>query len=142
MKTISQLIRGRENQIWSVSPNDSVHDAVKLLVKKDIGALLVVNENRLVGVVSERDCTRKTLLSELSALETTVESIMTSKVTYAKPSYTVDECMALMAEKRIRHLPIMDGDDIVCMISMGDLVKEVIADQQMIINQLEHYISG
>ncbi|MFT4608459.1 MAG: CBS domain-containing protein [Chitinophagales bacterium] len=142
MKTISQLIRGRENQIWSVSPNDSVHDAVKLLVEKDIGALLVVNENRLVGVVSERDCTRKTLLSGLSAFETTVESIMTSRVAYATPSHTVNECMALMAEKRIRHLPIMDGDDIVCMISMGDLVKEEIADQQMLINHLEHYISG
>jgi CBS domain-containing protein len=119
-----------------------VHDAVKLLVEKDIGALLVVNENRLVGVVSERDCTRKTLLSGLSAFETTVESIMTSRVAYATPSHTVNECMALMAEKRIRHLPIMDGDDIVCMISMGDLVKEEIADQQMLINHLEHYISG
>ncbi|MFT5224378.1 MAG: CBS domain-containing protein [Polaribacter sp.] len=142
MKTVSQLIRGQVNQIWSVSPNDSVHDAVKLLVERNIGALLVINQNKLVGVVSERDCTRKTLLSELSAFETTVESIMTSRVAYAKPSHTLDECMALMAEKRIRHLPIMDGDDIICMISMGDLVKEVIADQQMIINQLEHYISG
>jgi CBS domain-containing protein len=142
MKTVSQLIHGQKNQIWSVSPNDSVHDAVKLLVEKNIGALLVINENKLVGVVSERDCTRKTLLSGLSAFETKVESIMTSRVAYAKPSHTVNECMALMAEKHIRHLPIMDGDDIVCMISMGDLVKEVIADQQMLINHLEHYISG
>jgi CBS domain-containing protein len=142
MKTVSQLIHGEKNQIWSVSPNDSVHDAVKLLVEKNIGALLVINENKLVGVVSERDCTRKTLLSGLSAFETKVESIMTSRVAYAKPSHTVNECMALMAEKHIRHLPIMDGDDIVCMISMGDLVKEVIADQQMLINHLEHYISG
>ncbi len=142
MKTVSQLIHGRQNQIWSVSPNDSVHDAVKLLVEKNIGALLVINQNKLVGVVSERDCTRKTLLNGLSAFETTVESIMTSRVAYVKPSHTVNECMALMTEKRIRHLPIMDGDDIVGMISLGDLVKEVIAEQQMIISQLEHYISG
>jgi CBS domain-containing protein len=142
MKTVGQLIHGQENQIWSVSPNDSVHDAVKLLVEKDIGALLVVNKNKLVGVVSERDCTRKTLLNGLSSFETTVKSIMTSRVAYAKLSHTVNECMALMTEKRIRHLPIMDGDNIVCMISMGDLVKEVIAEQQILIDHLEHYISG
>ena len=142
MKTVAQLIHGQESQIWSVSPNDSVHDAVKLLVEKNIGALLVVNQNKLVGVVSERDCTRKTLLNGLSAFETTVESIMTSRVAYAKPSHTISECMALMTDKRIRHLPIMDGDDIVCMISLGDLVKEVIAEQQILIDQLEHYISG
>jgi CBS domain-containing protein len=142
MKTVGQLIHGQENQIWSVSPDDSVHDAVALLVEKDIGALLVINQNRLVGVVSERDCTRKTLLNKLSAFDTTVESIMTSRVAYAKLSHTVNECMALMTEKRIRHLPIMDGDNIVCMISLGDLVKEVIAEQQTLIDHLEHYISG
>ena len=142
MKTVGQLIHGQENQIWSVSPDDSVHDAVALLVEKDIGALLVINQNKLVGVVSERDCTRKTLLNKLSAFDTTVESIMTSRVAYAKLSHTVNECMALMTEKRIRHLPIMDGDNIVCMISLGDLVKEVIAAQQTLIDHLEHYISG
>jgi CBS domain-containing protein len=142
MKTVGQLIHGQENQIWSVSPDDSVHDAVALLVEKDIGALLVINQNKLVGVVSERDCTRKTLLNNLSAFDTTVESIMTSRVAYAKLSHTVNECMALMTEKRIRHLPIMDGDNIVCMISLGDLVKEVIAEQQTLIDHLEHYISG
>jgi|TARA_B110000211_G_C14047185_1_gene539553 CBS domain-containing protein len=142
MKTVRQLIHGQENQIWSVSPDDSVHDAVALLVEKDIGALLVINQNKLVGVVSERDCTRKTLLNKLSAFDTTVESIMTSRVAYAKLSHTVNECMALMTEKRIRHLPIMDGDNIVCMISLGDLVKEVIAEQQTLIDHLEHYISG
>jgi len=142
MKTVGQLIHGQENQIWSVSPDDSVHDAVALLVEKDIGALLVINQNKLVGVVSERDCTRKTLLNKLSAFDTTVESIMTSRVAYAKLSHTVNECMALMTEKRIRHLPIMDGDNIICMISLGDLVKEVIAEQQTLIDHLEHYISG
>ena len=142
MKTISQLIKGQDNPIWSVRPNDSVHDAVKLLVEKNIGALLVIEQGKLVGVVSERDCARKTLLSEKSASNTTVESIMTSRVIFAKPDHTINECMALMTEKRIRHLPIMDGDDIVCMISLGDLVKTVIAEQQILIEQLEHYISG
>ena len=142
MKTISQLIKGQDKSIWSVSPNDSVHDAVKLLVEKNIGALLVVEQGKLVGVVSERDCARKTLLSEKPASETTVESIMTSNVIYAKPSHTINECMELMTDKRIRHLPIMDGDDLVCMISLGDLVKTVIAEQQAVIEQLEHYISG
>ncbi|MFT5550015.1 MAG: CBS domain-containing protein [Candidatus Azotimanducaceae bacterium] len=142
MKTVSQLIHGKKNQIWSVAPDDTVHNAVTLLVEKDIGALLVIKHNKLVGVVSERDCTRKTLLGGLSAFETTVKSIMTSKVACAKPDYTLDECMALMSKKRVRHLPIMDGDEIVCVISVGDLVKEVIAEQQMLINHLEHYISG
>ena len=142
MKTISQLIHGQENTIWAVKPDDLVHHAVKLMAEKDIGALLVISQNKLIGVVSERDCTRKTLLSGLSALDTTVETIMTPRVAYAKPSHTIDECMALMTEKRIRHLPIMDGDNIVCIISMGDLVKEVIAEQKILIDQLEHYISG
>jgi CBS domain-containing protein len=142
MKTISQLIKGQDNPIWSVRPNDSVQDAVKLLVEKNIGALLVIEQGKLVGVVSERDCARKTLLSEKPASETSVESIMTSSVVCAKPGHTVNECMELMTDKHFRHLPIMDGDDIVCMISLGDLVKTVIAEQQILIEQLEHYIRG
>ena len=142
MKTISQLIQGQDNPVWSVEPNDSVLDAVKLLVDKNIGALLVIEQDKLMGVVSERDCARKTLLSGNSASDTTVESIMTPRVVYAKPEHTINECMALMTEKHIRHLPIMDGDKVVCMISLGDLVKTVIAEQQMLIEHLEHYISG
>ena len=103
---------------------------------------MIIKDNKLVGVVLERDCTRKTLLNGLSAFETTVESIMTSKVVYARPNHTIDDSMALMSKKRVRHLPIMDGDKIVCIISVGDLVKELIAQQQLLINHLEHYISG
>lgn len=142
MKTIRQLIQGQDNTIWSIGPNDSVLEAVKILVEKNIGALLVIEQGKLVGVVSERDCARKTLLNEKPASETTVASIMTSNVVYAKPDHTINECMALMSDKRIRHLPIMEGDTILCMISQGDLVKTVIAEQQMIIEHLEHYISG
>jgi CBS domain-containing protein len=142
MKTIGQLIHGQENQVWSVSPGDSVHDAVELLVEKNIGALLVMEKDKLVGLLSERDCARKTLLSDLPASETTVESIMTSQVVYAKLTHTINECMALMTDKHIRHLPIMEDDEVICMISLGDLVKTVISEQQMIIEQLEHYISG
>ena len=142
MKTISQLIQGKEHSIWSVGSNDSVYDAVKLLVEKNIGALLVIDEGKLVGVISERDCARKTLLSDKSASETTVESIMTSSVISANPEHTINECMTLMTEKRIRHLPIMDDEGIICMISLGDLVETVIAEQKMLIEHLENYISS
>lgn len=142
MKTINNLIHARDNQVWSVNPDDTVYNAVKLLVEKNIGALLVVQQGRPVGVVSERDCARKVLLSDKSAQDTLVNEIMSSRVIYAKPSHTVDECMALMTEKRVRHLPIMEDDKVLCMISLGDLVKSVISEQQHIIDQLEHYISG
>ncbi len=142
MKSITYLIRARDGEVWSVSPDDSVYDAVKLLVEKNIGALLVVRQGKPVGVVSERDCARKVLLSDKSAQETQVSEIMSSRVIYAKPSHTIDECMALMTEKRVRHLPIMEDDKVLCMISLGDLVKSVISEQQHIIEQLEHYISG
>ena len=142
MKSIKNLIHARHGEVWSVSPDDSVYDAVKLLVEKNIGALMVVRQGKLVGVVSERDCARKVLLSDKSAQETQVSEIMSSRVIYAKPSHTIDECMALMTEKRVRHLPIMEDDKVLCMISLGDLVKSVISEQQHIIEQLEHYISG
>jgi predicted transcriptional regulator len=142
LKTINQLMHARDGEVWSVSPDDSVYNAVKLLVDKNIGALLVVQQGKPVGVVSERDCARKVLLSDKSAQETQVSEIMSSRVIYAKPSHTIDECMALMTEKRVRHLPILEDDKVLCMISLGDLVKSVISEQQHIIDQLEHYISG
>ncbi len=142
MKNISNLIQGRAGEIWSVSPDDCVYDAVKLLVDKNIGALLVMRQDKLVGVVSERDCARKVLLGDKSAQETRISEIMSPRVVCAKPDHTVDECMALMTEKRIRHLPVIEGEKIISMISLGDLVKSVISEQQHIIDQLEHYISG
>ena len=142
MKTINNLIHARDGEVWSVSPDDTVYNAVKILVEKNIGALLVVQQGKPIGVVSERDCARKVLLSDKSARETQVSEIMSSRVIYAKPSHTIDECMALMTEKRVRHLPIMEDDKVLCMISLGDLVKSVISEQQHIIEQLEHYISG
>jgi CBS domain-containing protein len=142
LKTINQLIHASDGEVWSVRPDDSVYNAVKLLVEKNIGALLVVQQGKPVGVVSERDCARKVLLSNKSAQETLVSEIMSSRVIYAKPSHTIDECMALMTEKRVRHLPILEDDKVLCMISLGDLVKSVISEQQHLIDQLEHYISG
>ncbi len=142
LKTINNLIHARDGEVWSVSPDDTVYNAVKILVEKNIGALLVVQQGKPIGVVSERDCARKVLLSDKSAQETQVSEIMSSRVIYAKPSHTIDECMALMTEKRVRHLPIMEDDKVLCMISLGDLVKSVISEQQHIIEQLEHYISG
>lgn len=142
MNTIGTLIQARSSDIWSIGPDDSVHDAVGILVDKNIGALVVLEQGKLVGLVSERDCARKVLLSEKSARDTAVSEIMSKRVVCAKPGHTIDECMALMTDKRIRHLPITEGDTVVTMISIGDLVKSVISEQQHIIDQLEHYISG
>ncbi len=142
MKSIHNLIHARDGEVWSVSPDDTVYNAVKILVEKNIGALLVVQQGKPIGVVSERDCARKVLLSDKSARDTLVNEIMSSRVIYAKPSHTIDQCMALMTEKRVRHLPIIEDDKVLCMISLGDLVKSVISEQQHIIDQLEHYISG
>ena len=142
MTAISQLISGRAQGAWSVGPDDSVHDAVEVLVEKDVGALLVMDGATLVGVVSERDCARKVILSDKSAQSTRVRDIMSSNVISASPDNSVDECMALMSSKRIRHLPILEEGRVVTVISQGDLVKSVISEQATIIDQLEHYITG
>ncbi len=142
MKSVKQILDSKGNDIWSLRPDNSVLDAVKLMAEKEIGALLVMEGARLVGIVSERDYARKVILKGRSSEDTRVADIMTANVLYVHPDETVDDCMALMTEKRIRHLPIVEKEQVIGVLSLGDLVKAVIAEQKFMIDQLEHYISG
>ncbi len=140
MKTIRQLLREKGNHIWSVEADDSVFNAIKLMADKGIGALLVTREGMPVGIVSERDYARKVILKGRSSKETPVADIMTSEVIYGHPDMSIEEGLALMTEKRIRHLPIKEGETLQGIVSIGDLVKAIIAEQRFLIEQLENYI--
>jgi CBS domain-containing protein len=141
MATVKQLLQGKGHDIWSIGPEASVYDAIELMADKEVGALVVMEGSSLVGVLSERDYARKVVLQGRSSKGTKINEIMTSRVAYARPEQTVEECMALMTDKRIRHLPVMDGDELLGVISIGDLVKAIIEEQQHVIEQLEQYIS-
>lgn len=144
MKTIQQLLDEKESSIWSVSPSDSVYDAVSLMSEKDVGALLVLDNGDLCGLLSERDYARKIILKERSSRDTSVSAIMTSKVYTTFPDDSVQNCMGVMTKKRIRHLPVVDRDSqkIAGMVSIGDLVKAIIDEQKFTIEQLEQYINS
>src|SRR3970040_1479629 len=142
MQTVRQLLQEKGHIVWSIGPDESVYDAVKLMAEKGIGALIVVDRAKTVGMLSERDYARKVILVGRSSKETKIREIMTTQVISAAPHHSVQECMTIMTEKRIRHLPVMEDDQLIGMISIGDLVKAIIAEQQFVISQLEHYISG
>jgi CBS domain-containing protein len=140
MKTVTQLLQGKGREIHSIGPDARVLDALKLMAEKDVGALVVKEGARLVGIISERDYARKVILHGKSSQDIAVREIMTGKVITVRPGHTVEECMALMTDKRIRHLPVTEGDQLVGVLSIGDLVKAVIAEQEATIKQLESYI--
>ena len=140
MTTLKMLLKGKGHDVWSVHPDDTVLDAIKMLAEKDSGALIVIKDDKPVGIFTERDYARNVYLKGKSSLDTAVRDVMVAPVICVKPDQTVDECMALMTAKRFRHLPIMDGDELVGMVSIGDLVKSVIAEQQFTIEQMEQYI--
>lgn len=143
MKTVTQILKSKAAPgVATIVPTASVHDAAILMAEKHIGALLVMESERIVGIVSERDLTRKLVQHDKSATRTRVAEIMTSPVMYVQSSHTNEECMALMTDNRLRHLPVLDNGKLIGLISIGDLVKDVISEQQFIIEQLEHYITG
>lgn len=143
MKTVAEVLRNKPYQtVHSVTPDASVLEAIALMAEKGIGALLVMEGERVVGILSERDYARKVVLMDRSSQATPVSDIMTSAVMFVHPSQTITECMELMTVKRLRHLPVMVNDKLLGMVSIGDLVKEIISEQQDLIRQLEQYIRG
>lgn len=143
MKTLKQMLADKHRPLAVVAPSDSVFHALSVMSENNVGALLVLDGEQLVGVFSERDYARKIILHGKSSKETLVREIMSDKVAYVTPSTTLDECMALMTEKHFRHLPVLNEDGSVAgMISIGDLVKETISSQKFLIAELERYIAG
>lgn len=143
MKTCLQLLKSKpQQQIISIAPEQSIYDALLLLAEYKIGAVAVMQRNKLVGIFSERDYAREVVLQNRPAKTTAISDVMTTKLITAKPDDLIDQCMSLMSEKRIRHLPIVDDSMVLGMLSLGDLVKETISYQQELIQQLEGYIRG
>ncbi len=140
MRTVRELIDAKTHRLVSIQPHHSVYDALKKMSEHDIGALIVLNEMRLVGIFSERDYARKIILDGKTSKLTTVSEIMTRKVVCVTPDRTADECMAIMTEKRVRHLPVIDQKNVLAVVSIGDIVREMISDQKHTIKQLEQYI--
>jgi len=142
MITIKELLRKKSGDIWSISPQASAYQALELMAQKDVGALLVIENNKLVGIFSERDYARKVILKGKASKETAVSELMTKSVYYVTPDNTLEEAMALMTSKHIRHLPIMNQGKLVSIVTLGDVVKRIISEQKLTIDELENYLTG
>ncbi len=142
MKTARQLLDAKGSHVVSVAPDTPVFEALRVMADRSIGAVLVMEGERVVGIMSERDYARKVILQGRSSHDTPVRDIMTERVVYARPEQTVADCMALMTDKRIRHLPVIGRERLLGVLSIGDLVKETISEQEFLIRQLENYIHG
>ena len=140
--TIDEILHQKRGELYTISPDATVFDAIEHMADKNIGALIVMSDNHLVGVVSERDYTRKVALKGKSSRDTRVREIVSTPVISASPSHTIEQCMRLMTENRVRHLPVLERDEVVGIVSIGDLVNWIISAQSVTITQLESYISG
>ena len=142
MKQIKEVLDSKGRDVLSIAPDTSIYEAVTLMAERGVGALLVMEGDRLVGLVGERDCAWKVIMEDRSPRETDVKKIMAKNILCIQPEQTVEEGMALMTDKKIRHIPVVNGDRVEGIISIGDLVKAIIADQQFVIEQLEHYVTS
>lgn len=142
MKTVKDILSHKGNELYTIAPDASVYDALVLMAQKDIGALVVLEKDRVTGIISERDYARKVILRGESSKEMTVHKIMTRSVVCVAPKESVQKCMDLMTRERIRHLPVVSGDKLTGVISIGDVVKAMMSEQEQLIEQLEGYIRG
>jgi len=143
MKTVAEILYAKGNaSVYSIAPDATVYQAVALMAEKNVGALLVMEGDKIVGMITERDYARKVVLMARSSKDTPLRDVMTPAVIYVRPNQTTEECMALMTQSRIRHLPVLDNGKLVGLISIGDLVKGIMSEQTFIIEQLQNYISG
>jgi CBS domain-containing protein len=144
MTSVAQLLKTKPNNttVFTIGADDSVYEAIKLMAEKGIGALVVTDGDSIAGIITERDYARKVVLMDRSSKATPVREIMSKAVRFVRPDQTTEDCMALMTERRMRHLPVIENDRLVGMVSIGDLVKNIIAEQQFTIQQLEFYIHG
>ena len=142
LEIVSDILKEKGHEVLSVTPETSVFEALKLMADKNVGSLLVLKNDELIGLFSERDYARKVILKGKSSKETPVNEIMSSRVVYVRPSQTIEECMALMTDKRVRHLPVFKDKQLVGLISIGDVVKAIISEHEFLIHQLENYITG
>jgi IMP dehydrogenase len=139
---VKDLLEIKNKEVWTIEPGASVYNAIAKMADKQIGALVITEGNKVVGIITERDYARKVILQDKSSKNTAVREIMTERVIYVQPNQKIEECMALMTEKRIRHLPVLDGDKLIGMVSIGDVVRGLISEKEFIIDQLTRYISG
>lgn len=144
MTTVAQLLKTKPDNttVYTIGADDSVYEAIRLMADKGIGALVVTDGDSIAGIITERDYARKVVLMDRSSKATPVREIMSKAVRFVRPDQTTDDCMALMTERRMRHLPVIENDRLIGMVSIGDLVKNIIAEQQFTIQQLEFYIHG
>jgi CBS domain-containing protein len=142
IKTVGDVLRKKGSEVCTVKPDDTVFNTLKLMAERDVGAVLVLDGGRTVGIFSERDYARQVILKGKASKDTPVREIMTTKVAFVRPQQTIEECMALMTAKRFRHLPVMENGKLVGILSIGDVVKSVIAEQEFLIDQLVKYITS
>ena len=142
MRTIEQLLQAKGSDIWSISPQATAYNALQIMAEKNVGALLVMEKEKLMGIFSERDYARKVILKEKSSKNTSVGELMTREVIYISADSTLEESMALMTAKRIRHLPVLKNNELIGIVTLGDVVRQIISDQKFAIRELEKYITG
>ena len=140
MKTVGDVIKKKGNKVWSVIPSTTVYDTLKLMADREIGAVLVLEEGHPVGIFSERDYARQVILKGRTSKDTPVREVMSSRIVFVRPAQSIEDCMALMTDKRVRHLPVMHQGALTGMLSIGDVVKEMISEKQFLIEQLANYI--
>jgi len=142
MKSVEKLLRAKGNQTWNIAPQATVYEALQLMSEKEVGAILVLEEGKVVGIFTERDYARKLILKGKFSKDTEVRELMTQEVLYVEPHDTIEHCMVLMTNKRVRHLPVLDNGQLAGIVSLGDMVKHIISEQESTIAQLEKYITG